>query len=106
MARHRQHLRQVADLRIRAEILVAYNYLDKPLRKFFLQPLYDFDGGIVGIADPENDLVFRIILKTVAPQSFVDLRIDSFQRLENRDRRGEKLNCSLLRLRDTLLAQK
>jgi len=80
-----KHLCEIADLHIGAQNIWANHQLDFVLRELLLQRLHAGDRGIVGIADTEDDFVFRIVLQAVAAKALVNFRIDSFQRFENRN---------------------
>ena len=54
VARCGQHLRQIADFDIRSKNAIAHDQLDRKVRIFCLKLAHNLDGGIGGIADPED----------------------------------------------------
>src|SRR5208282_364495 len=62
------------------------------------------DRGIARIVDSKNNFVFRVILQAVAAKALVDFRIDSLQRLQDRNRRQRLCGAGALARR--LPAQK
>src|SRR6266478_3289586 len=81
--RLRQHLRQVADFDIGAEDFFTQYEPDGNLRELRLQSLYKSNCWIVGVADPEDDFVFGIILQTMAAKALIHLRVGTLEWLEN-----------------------
>src|SRR5579863_261392 len=82
-----QHLLEIAHLHVCPENVGTDLQTDRTVRKFLPQLFDTGDGRIRRITDSENNFVFGIILQAVTAEALVDLRIDAFQRLENRNRR-------------------
>src|SRR2546428_1195624 len=82
-----QHLDQIAHLQIGSQNLRADDEPDAAIPQLCYQPVYYRDCGIVWVAHAEDDFELGIVLKAVAAQILVSLRISAAQRLENRDGR-------------------
>ena len=54
-----------------------------------MQLLYQWDGGIVRVADAEDDFVFPIVLQAMAAEALVDLRVGAAQWLKDGNRGSE-----------------
>src|SRR6202035_5742708 len=67
------------------EFVWRNDQLDRMLRKFPLQLLHTGDGRVIGIAHAKDNLVSRIVLKTVTAKTFVDVRVSTFEWLEDGD---------------------
>src|SRR6185312_10213498 len=87
--RRAQHLHQITGLAIVAQHFRADQKADFTFGKFPNQPLDGFHGGIVRLTYAENDFIFRITLYTVAAETFIHLRINAAQWLEDGYRRSK-----------------
>ena len=87
MACRGQHLRQIADFDIRSENAIAHDQLNRKVRIFCLKLTHHLDSGIAGIADAEDQLKFGILLFAVAAEALPYFGIDTFQGLEDGNRR-------------------
>jgi len=87
IASFRQHLRQVADLHVRAQDLRTNQQLNSAIGELPLQFLHALDCRVAGVAHPKNDFVFRIVLQAVAAKAFIHFRIGAFEGFKNRDGR-------------------
>jgi len=86
MACRRQHLCQRTQLAIGTQVALANQQINLPIRILRLQLANRFDRRVIGIADAEDQLKFRIVLLAVTAKRLPDLRIDSLQRFQDRDR--------------------
>ena len=82
-SRTRQHLLEITDLHIRAKLVWRHNQPYRASRKLALQLLHAGNGGIIRIADAEDDFVLGIVLQAMTAETLEDVRIGSLQRLKN-----------------------
>src|ERR1700687_1093114 len=85
--RFRQHLRQVADFDVHAQVFQTEHKPDRNLRKFSLQSLDECNRRIISLADAKDNFVLGIVLQKMTAKAVIHLRISTPERLENRNRR-------------------
>src|SRR5690348_15753671 len=101
MPRRRQHVDEVANLVVGAMLTWIDHQFDWDLGKFPGQSPDDLDRRIVGIAHPEHDLKFRIVLHKKGFEAFVQPDLRTTQGLQDRDGRmlhrhgGAREGCEL-----------
>ena len=83
MACRGQHLRQIADFNICSQDAIAHDQLNQNFGILCLKLTHHLDGRIGGIADPEDQLEFGIVLFAVTAEALPYRGIDTFQRLED-----------------------
>ena len=104
-----QHLRQIADLGIRAQVLAAQHQPDRMLRKFGFKSLHKLNGRVISLTDAlvdysKNNFVLRIILQAMTAQTSIHFRVRAFERLEDGD--GRQSRCDADASTTFLFAQK